>query len=111
MDNLTFEIIKVIVMAVVAAAAAYVIPFIRAAVGTEKMELMLTWAQEAVRYAEQMLDEGTDKKAKAMEILKKVRDERKLPFTDEQLDILIESAVNAMNEPHIEYIVGSNYNE
>lgn len=97
MNELVFEVVKVVVMAVVAGVCVYLIPLIRKRIGNENLELMETWATNAVLYAEQWIKSPNGrKKDMVTEFLKKVRDEYKIDITDEQINILIESAVKQM---------------
>ena len=104
MNPMTFEIIKAVLMAIIAGVVLYLIPLIKKKIGNENLELMDRWATNAVLWAEQIMDadSGADKKRVVMNILKKVRDEQHINITDEQIEILIEATVNAIKQGLIE---------
>lgn len=104
MNPMTFEIIKALLMAIIAGVTIYLIPLVKNKIGNEKLELMDRWATNAVLWAEQIMksDSGTEKKRVVMNILKSVRDEQHINITDEQIEILVEAAVNAIKQGLIE---------
>lgn len=104
MNPMTFEIIKALLMAIIAGVTIYLIPLIKKKIGNENLELMDRWATNAVLWAEQIMDadSGADKKRVVMNILKKVRDEQHINITDEQIEILIEATVNAIKQGLVE---------
>lgn len=99
MNQMTFEIVKVIIMAIFAGITIYLIPYVKKKIGNENLVMMDRWATNAVLYAEQFLSDlkGKDKKSVVMGFLKDVRDKNNIQITDEQLEILVESAVMGMN--------------
>ena len=98
MDNLLFEVVKIVVMAVAAFAVTHIIPFLKAKIGNEKISTMEIWARNAVMYAQQWMEASTgeEKKALVTHFLTDMRNKYKVDMTDEQLEILIESAVKEM---------------
>ena len=98
MNAMTFEIVKVALMAIVAGVTIYVIPLIKNRIGNEKLEYLDRWVLNAVMWAEQVLtaSDGAEKKEAVMNVLKKIRDEKKIDITDEQIEILLEAAVQAI---------------
>ncbi len=104
MNPMTFEIIKAVLMAIIAGVTIYLIPLIKKKIGNENLELMDRWATNAVLWAEQIMksDSGAEKKQVVMNILKSVRDEQHINITDEQIEILVEAAVNAIKQGFIE---------
>ena len=99
MNQMIFEIIKVVVMAIFAGLTIYVIPYFKTKIGNERLEMMDRWATNAVLYAEQFLNSktGEEKKTAVLSFLKDVRDKNNIQITDEQLEVLLESAVMGMN--------------
>lgn len=97
MDNLTFQIVEVAVKALAAALIAYVIP----AVKRWAESIMATkWAQTAVQAAQQIQDirnlDNPGKKQYAVKELSAILEKFKITITDEQIEMLIESAVKQM---------------
>jgi len=103
MNTMTFEIIKAILMAVIAGVTLYLIPLIKERIGTERLNQMETWAMNAVLWAEQFIKaDGNDKKKAVVDFLKKIRNEKNINITDEQIEILIEAAVKSMNDSMVQ---------
>ena len=104
MNTMTFEIIKTIIMAVIVGIMVYVAPLIKKILKERDLELIDRWATNAVLWAEQIMksDSGAEKKQVVMNILKNVRDEQGIKITDEQIEILVEAAVNAIKQGLIE---------
>ena len=104
MNPMTFEIIKAVLMAIIAGVTIYLIPLVKRKIGNENLELMDRWATNAVLWAQQVMssDSGAEKKQVVMNILKNVRDEQGIKITDEQIEILVEAAVNAIKQGLIE---------
>ncbi|MBR0090242.1 MAG: phage holin [Lachnospiraceae bacterium] len=97
MDNLTFEIVDVVIKAIVAFLVAYVIPVVKRYLN----QFMATkWAQRAVEAAQQLQDirkmDNAGKKSYAVEQLSALLEKYKIAITDEQIEMLIESAVKQM---------------
>lgn len=105
MDNLTFEAINVFIKALAAVIAVYVIPIIKRYVDNI---LASKWAKDAVQAAEQLKKiknmNNEEKKEYAVFELMKILDRMKINMTEEQVEILIESAVKElrMNEASVE---------
>ena len=97
MDNLTFQIVEVAVKALAAALIAYVIPVVK----RWAESIMATkWAQTAVQAAQQIQDirnlDNPGKKQYAVKELSEILEKFKITITDEQIEMLIESAVKQM---------------
>lgn len=97
MDALTFQIVDVVIKAVVAAVFAYVLPVAKRWLN----QIMATkWAQRAVEAAQQLADirdmDNPGKKIYAIGQLKTLLTKYKIAITDEQIEMLIESAVKQM---------------
>ena len=97
MDNLTFEIVDVCIKAVMAFLIAYVLPVAKRWLN----QVMATrWAQRAVEAAQQLQDirqmDNPAKKEYAVKQLSTLLERYKIAITDEQIELLIESAVKQM---------------
>lgn len=110
MSDIVFEVIKLVVMLVALVAARYVIPYIKERIGADQMDTIAQWARYAVLKAQQVLwaETGEAKKEYVTEFLKELLKDKKITITEEQLDILIESAVKEMK---MEESVGNALNE
>ena len=98
MNDIAFELLKLAVMIAVAVAIGSVVPALRELVKAEKVEGFRSWAQDAVKYAEQFLwaETGGGKKDAVRDLLREIRTRENLPLTNQQIDILIEAAVKQM---------------
>ncbi len=98
MNEILFEIIKVVVMVAALVITRYVIPWVRERIGADKLALVEKWARYAVLKAQQVMwaDNGPERKAYVTEFLKELLIEKNIALSDEQLDILIEAAVKQM---------------
>ena len=98
MNEILFEIIKVVVMVAVLVLTRYLIPWLRAKIGADKLAVAEKWVKYAVLKAQQVLWEknGQDKKAYVTEFLKEILIAKNIALSDEQLDVLIEAAVKQM---------------
>ena len=98
MDEMVFQVVKIVVMVVALFMAKTVLPLVKAKIGTEKLVTMEAWTRNAVLYAQQWFDSetGAKKKQIVLDILRDVRDENNINITDEQMEILLESAVKQM---------------
>ncbi len=98
MNEILFEIIKVIVMLVALVIARYLVPWLKEKIGADKLVEAEKWAKHAVLKAQQILweESGADKKAYVTEFLKEILIAKNIALSDEQLDVLIEAAVKQM---------------
>jgi LL-H family phage holin len=98
MNDILFYIIQLIVAVVVLLATKYAIPYLKEKIGTEQLLVAEKWAKYAVLTAQQTLtaSTGTEKKTYVTDFLKELLTAKNISLTDEQLNILIESAVKAM---------------
>lgn len=98
MNEIIFEIIKVIVMVAALFLTKYLVPWIREKCDADKLALAEKWARYAVLKAQQVLwaESGQDRKAYVTEFLKEMLIAKNIALSDEQLDILIEAAVKQM---------------
>lgn len=99
MNEVIFEIIKVVVMLAALLIARYMIPWLREKIGAEKMEQIEKWAAYAVKMAEQVYggQTGADRKSIVTEFLRKILTAKKIALSEDQLNVLIEAAVKEMN--------------
>lgn len=98
MNEILFEIIKVVVMVAVLVITRYLVPWMKEKIGADKLATAEKWARYAVLKAQQVLWEqgGKDKKAYVTEFLKEILMAKNIALSDEQLDVLIEAAVKQM---------------
>ena len=96
MNEILFNLFTAVAIAAVTAVVRYLIPYIITALKESKHELAANIALTAVRAVEQMImapGSGERKYALAFDLIK----QSGLKLTDEQIQVLIEAAVQAMN--------------
>ena len=98
------EIILWIVEAVIAASIAiitkYVVPWIKSKLASSEYSLVVELVETAVAAAQQTITgsgTGAEKKATVLEYVQTQLEANGITISDEQLDVLIESAVYALN--------------
>ena len=98
MNDITFEIAKIVAMVCAVLITRYLVPLFRNAIGDDKITEAAKWIKSAVYFAQQTMSAktGEERKAFVMQYAKNIRDELKIPLTDEQIDILIESFVKEL---------------
>lgn len=99
MDNRLFQIILAVIPVLCAILTAYIIPYIKAKIGTEKLSEYEYWVNIAVKAAELIWIEsghGADKKQYVIDFMNKIFNYKKTVITDEQLNALIEAAVKQL---------------
>lgn len=98
MNDIIFEILKIVVMLAVLVVTRYLIPFIKEKISSSNFETAAQWAKYAVLKAQQVLwaESGEDKKAYVTEFLKEILIAKNIALSDEQVDVLIEAAVKQM---------------
>lgn len=98
MNEIIFEIIKVVVMVAVLVITRYLVPWLKEKIGADKLAAAEKWTRYAVLKAQQVLWEkdGQDRKAYVTEFLKEILIAKNIAISDEQLDVLIEAAVKQM---------------
>ena len=98
MNEIIFEVIKVVVMVAALVITRYLVPWLKEKIGTEKLAVAEKWARYAVLKAQQVLwdETGKDRKAYVTEFLKEILIAKNIALSDEQLDVLIEAAVKQM---------------
>jgi LL-H family phage holin len=98
MDNMIFTIINFVLVVSIMIITKYIVPLIKEKLGVEKLAVAEKWAKYAVLTAQQTLQSstGVEKKAYVTEFLKELLTAKNISLTDEQINILIESAVKTM---------------
>lgn len=99
MDEKLFQIILALIPILGAIITGFVIPFIKEKIGTEKLAKYEYWATLAVKAAEMMWTEtgcGENKKQYVVDFLNNMFNSKKVVITEQQIEILVESAVKQM---------------
>lgn len=98
MNDIVFEVLKLVVMLAVLVVTRYLVPWIKQKIGTDKLIEIEKWAKQAVLMVQQVYKEwsGEDKKVYVTKFLKELLMAKNISITDEQLDVLIEAAVKQM---------------
>ena len=98
MNEVIFEVIRIIVMVAVLVVARYLVPWLREKVGTDRLAQIEKWVRYAVEMAQQLhwSQPGEDRKAIVTEFLREILIAKNISISDEQLDVLIEAAVKEM---------------
>ena len=98
MNEMIFEIMKLIVMIAVFIVTCYLIPWVRGKIGQDKLDEITKWVNAAVLMAQQVYfaKTGAERKAIVVDLLKNILIAKNISISDEQLDMLIEEAVKAM---------------
>lgn len=99
MDDKVFQIILAIIPVLCTILTVYIIPLIRGKIGTENLAKYEYWVNIGVRAAEMIWKEtghGADKKQYVVDFMNKMFNSKKIVITEEQINLLIESAVKNM---------------
>lgn len=99
MDEKLFDLILVLIPVIGTILTSYIIPLIKEWIGNEKLAKYEEWASMAVRAAEMMWTEsgmGENKKAYVVKFLTDMFNKDKVVITEQQIEILIESAVKQL---------------
>lgn len=99
MDERLFQIILLLIPILGTIVTSFIIPFIKEKIGTEKLAKYEYWASVAVKAAEMMWVEsgcGKDKKKYVVDFLNDMFNKNKVVITEQQIEILVESAVKQM---------------
>lgn len=99
MNDLTFNILKIVISASFAILTLCIVPYIRKLMEDEKYAQLLDIVEIAVRAAEQTMGagEGKLKKQEVIDFVVEWMDDHGVVITEEQLHQLIEAAVFSMN--------------
>ena len=101
MNENLFNVILTVIPVIGAIITYFVIPFIKSSVNEKQLAQYKEWAKLAVKTAEMLWREtghGEDKKAYVINFLNDMFNKNKVVITEEQINILIESAVKEMKE-------------
>lgn len=98
MENVILNLLCAVVGIVTIAIARYLIPWMKANIDEKQRDEISWWALNGVMYAEQFMQaaSGIMRKEVVTNFLKEVRDKNNLKITDEQIEILIESSLLAL---------------
>ena len=94
MNDLTFNILKIVVAVATVFVSAYVIPLLREKLHDSKYQRLLEMVEIAVRAAEQTIKaDGSVKKDQVIEFVSFYMTQHGIDITHDQLDQLVECAV------------------
>ncbi len=98
MNEIVFEILRLLVLLAVFVVTCYLLPLIKSKIGQDKLEEIIKWVNAAVLMAQQVYHAktGAERKAIVIDLMKGILIAKKISITDEQLDLLIEAAVKSM---------------
>ena len=98
MNEIIFEVIKVIVMAAAMVVVRYLVPWLKEKIGADRLAQVEKWTKYAVEMAQQVhwSQPGEDRKAIVTEFLRGILTAKNISISEEQLDVLIEAAVKEM---------------
>lgn len=96
--DLITKIVEAVVTILLAVISAYVIPWLRTKIGTDKMDQLNNFIELAVRAAEQLYtpEEWSQKKAYVLDLATSKVLQLGINLTEAQLDAIIEGIVNAV---------------
>lgn len=99
MNDLTFNILKIVVSVSCALIALYLVPFLKNKLKEDKYSDLVVLIHTAVQAAEQTIGAGKGKikKAEVVAFVSAWLNEHKVYISEDQLDKLIEAAVFQMN--------------
>ena len=101
MNDIIFTILEAVLTASILAAMRYLIPFLIQTLRSHNYNLAAEIVEDAVRAAEQTLagrKRGAEKYEHVMELMQETLVKYGIQMSTEQIDQLIESAVQAMNQ-------------
>lgn len=101
MDQRIFDLIIAIIPVLGVILTSFIIPYFKEQIGNEKLNKYQEWANMAVKAAEMLFTEsgmGKEKKEYVVKFLTEQFNKNKVVITEEQMNILIESAVKMMKE-------------
>lgn len=98
MSEIIFEVLKVIVMLAVLVFMRYIIPWVKARIGSENLEVVEKWTNTIVLMVQQVhhAKPGAERKAIVVDMLRGILIQKNISISEEQLNALIEAAVKAM---------------
>lgn len=101
MNSIIFEILQFVVIVAIIIVTKYLVPILKTKLQSSEYDYIYEMIYGAVTYAEQTIQgsgKGETKKAEVVTILKNLFSNAKIDISDEQLNVLIESAVYVMND-------------
>lgn len=101
MDDKIFELILALIPVLGTILTVFIVPYIKEKIGNEKLVKYEYWVDMAVKAAEMMWTEtgmGKDKKAYVVDFLTDMFNKNKIVITEEQMNVLIEAAVQELNK-------------
>ncbi len=98
MNDIIFEVVKVVVMVAALVVTRYLIPWMKEKIGVEKLEQIEKWVKYAVEMAQQVHwdQPGEDRKAIVTKFLRDILIAKNISISENHLDVLIEAAVKEM---------------
>ena len=99
MREITLELLKLALMIATLVITRYVVPWIKAKTQSDTMSVLIDWVMQAVLAAEQchQAQSGAERKAIVTRFIKQILEQKNLALSDEEIDVMIESAVKQMN--------------
>jgi LL-H family phage holin len=100
MNEITFDILKIVVSVCAALTTVYLVPYIKTLKDDKRYEALADMIIVAVRAAEQTIGsgQGAIKKSEVLGIMDRWMEEHGIVVTEDQLDQLIECAVFQMKQ-------------
>lgn len=101
MDQKIFDLIVAVIPVLGVILTSFIIPYFKEQIGNEKLNKYKEWATMGVKAAEMLFTEsgmGAEKKEYVVKFLTEQFNKNKVVITEEQMNILIESAVKSMKE-------------
>ena len=98
--QIIINFLSALITLMIAVITRYLIPWMIAHTDSEKTYCLMRWAKEAVYAAEQVFGSGTgeQKKQYVIKMIKKIAANNGIDITEEEIDLLIEAAVGAINQ-------------
>ena len=96
--ELITKLVEAVVTVVIVLISAYVIPWLKGKIGDDKYALIVEFAEIVVRSAEKLYtpDEWAQKKRYAVEMVRKKAEEIGITITADEINAIIEGAVQAV---------------
>ena len=101
MNEILYEILRASVVLVLILLTRYAVPYLKQVAENSKYDLVVKWAEVAVKSAEQTVfgdKKGPERKAIVTAFIKKLLLQKDISISDEQLENIIEAAVFAMKK-------------
>ena len=98
MNEIVFEILRLLVLLAVFVVTCYLLPLIKSKIGQDKLEEITRWVNTAVLMAQQVYhaQTGAERKAIVIDLLRDILIAKNISISDYQLDMLFEAAVKQM---------------